>query len=108
MATYVPRPVDTSQIKLRPELSSLLERLAENTHDAWAAQRIKEGWTYGPERNDTIKQHPGLVPYAELTESEKEYDRITAQETLKLIIKLGFDLVAKPQAKGPQRPVRKR
>ena len=101
MATYVPRPVDTSKISLRPELAGLLERRAENTHDTWAAQRIKEGWSYGPRRDDTTKQHPGLVAYADLTESEKDYDRITAGETLKLIIKLGFEIV--PTGSKPAR-----
>ena len=96
MATYVPRPVDTSRIELRPELKQLLERLAENTHDTWAAQRIKEGWSRGPQRDDAKKEHPGLVPYAELSDSEKEYDRITASETLKLIMQLGFDVVPSP------------
>ena len=77
---------------LPPELTSLLEQLAENTHETRAEQRIKEGWRHGPERNDKRKEHPGLVPYAQLSESEKEYDRRTAGETLKLIVKLGFGL----------------
>ena len=92
MQTYTPRPVDTTDIALPPELTQLLEKLAENTHDTWAAQRIQEGWRYGPERSDTRKEHPGLVPYAELVDGEKEYDRRTASETLKLIIKLGFSV----------------
>lgn len=92
MQTYTPRPVDTSDIALPPELTSLLERLAENTHDTWAAQRIKDGWRYGPERSDGRKEHPGLVSYADLADSERDYDRRTAAETLKLIIKLGFQV----------------
>lgn len=68
----------------------LSERLAENVHDVWAASRMAEGWSWGKERNDALKQHPCLVPYNELPESEKEYDRKTSIETLKLIQKLGF------------------
>jgi RyR domain len=108
MATYSPRPVDTSDIALSPELMTLLEKLAENTHDTWATQRISDGWSHGSCRDDTTKQHPGLVPYAALSESEKEYDRRTAAETLKLIIKLGFDVVPKSRAigtaKSPSKP----
>ena len=97
MPTYTPTPIDTSDIALSPELAKLLEKLAENTHDTWAAGRIGEGWTYGPERDDKKKQHPGLVAYADLSEGEKDYDRRTAGETLKLLMKLGFEV--RPGAK---------
>lgn len=89
-ATYTPTPIDTSSVQLPPEMHDLVEHLARNVHDTWAIGRIKEGWTYGPERNDTLKKHPCLVDYNELPESEKEYDRNTAVETLKLILKLGW------------------
>lgn len=103
MATYSPNPIDTSGITLSPELTALLEKLAENTHDTWAARRIEEGWRYGPQRDDTKKEHPGLVPYGDLSHGEKEYDRATAAETLKLIIKLGFDVT---QRQGESPPTR--
>ena len=89
---YTPKPIDTSDVQLPDELISLVERIAENVHDTWAAGRIKEGWTYGVSRNDTLKQHPCLVPYNELSDSEKAYDRDTAMETLKLIVKLGWTI----------------
>jgi hypothetical protein len=68
----------------------LTERLAENAHDIWAQQRLTEGWTYGPERNDKQKNHPCLIPYADLPDSEKQYDRNAALETLKAIVALGY------------------
>ena len=89
---YLPQPIDTSNVELPKELVILGEQIAKNVHDVWAAGRIKEGWTYGPVRNDANKQHPCLVPYEELSEDEKEYDRNTAQETLRLIMKLGFNI----------------
>jgi hypothetical protein len=92
MKTYSPRPIDTSKIELADDLSALVEHLAENNHDHWAQQRLDEGWRYGPERNDTLKQHPGLVPYNELPESEKEYDRKTVVEAIKAIMALGYDV----------------
>ncbi|WP_010200044.1 RyR domain-containing protein [Bacillus sp. m3-13] len=90
--TYIPKPIDTSSIKLAEDLEDLTEVLAENTHDLWAMRRMEEGWTYGPERNDIKKEHPGLVPYNELTETEKDYDRATAMESLKIIMALGYEI----------------
>ncbi len=89
---YKPTPVDTSNIKLPPELIELTEKIAENVHDVWAQGRIKDGWTYGPVRDDDKKQTPCLVPYCDLTETEKEYDRKTALETIKLILSLGYEI----------------
>ncbi len=88
--SYAPRPIDTSHVTLGPEIRDLTERLAENAHDHWARQRMTEGWTYGPTRDEARKRHPCLVPYADLPESEKQYDRRTAMETLKAILVLGY------------------
>ena len=90
---YNPNPINTNDITLPAEIETLAERLAENTHDVWAAGRIKAGWTYGEQRDDTLKLHPCLVPYDQLSEDEKEYDRSTALETLKVILKLGFTII---------------
>ena len=87
---YNPKPVDTSDISLQEELLALTERIAENVHDVWAAGRIAEGWTYGEKKDAEKKTTPLLIPYDELPESEKEYDRNTAFETLKLIVKMGY------------------
>jgi ryanodine receptor 2 len=89
---YMPQPIDLSDINLSPELLELTEKIAENVHEVWAAGRIADGWRYGTTRDDSLKQHPCLVPYDELPDSEKEYDRKTAMETLKLIVKLGFEI----------------
>lgn len=87
---YTPAPIDTSKILLPVELLGLTERLAENAHDVWAQQRLAQGWTHGPQRDDASKKHPCLVPYWDLPESEKEYDRKAAMETLKAIMALGY------------------
>lgn len=89
---YVPQPLDTNDIQLPKDLYMLIEHMAKNVHDVWAQNRINQGWSYGKERNDILKQHPCIVPYEELPEIEKEYDRDTAIGTLKLIIKLGFNI----------------
>ena len=90
---YIPKPIDTTGVVLPKELNDLAEEIAKNVHEVWSEGRMKEGWTYGEERDDAKKHHPCLVPYEELTETEKEYDRNTSQETLKLIMKLGFRIV---------------
>ena len=95
MKDYIPLPVDTGDVELGQELEALVEAMAKNVHDVWAQTRIEQGWRYGVQRNDAEKLHPCLVPYEELPESEKEYDRNTAVSTLKLIKKLGFDIYRK-------------
>ena len=99
--TYEPRPIDTSHVTLTPEILQLTERLAENAHDLWAVKRLAEGWTYGSEKGGDIKQTPLLVPYAELPEAEKQYDRDLAMETLKAILALGFRIVNDKPSSGP-------
>lgn len=89
---YKPNPIDTSDIVIPEGLMELTEKIAENVHENWAAGRIAEGWTYGEKRDDNKKTTPCLVPYSELPESEKEYDRNTAIQTIKLIVALGYKL----------------
>ena len=92
-AAYIPVPINVDSISIPEDLIDLREAIAENTHEVWSRARMSEGWSYGPERDDKLKMHPDLVPYARLTEGEKEYDRILADNTIKLVRKLGFDLV---------------
>lgn len=90
--TYVPKPVDTSQIYLDKDLEGLVDYLAKNTHENWAVVRINQGWKYGPERNDAKKEHPCIVPYERLPESEKEHDRHVVRQVFKTILLLGFQI----------------
>ena len=93
---YTPQPVDTSDVRLPAELDELVEKVAKNVHEVWAQSRMEQGWTYGKERNDELKHHPCLVPYEDLPEIEKDYDRDTALGTLKLICKFGFKITRDP------------
>lgn len=90
---YTPRPIDTSEVRLPEDMNDLAEQLAKNVHELWAQRRMEQGWTYGTQRNDDLKQHPCLIPYEEFPETEKAYDRSTALGTLKLIGKLGYKIV---------------
>ena len=92
MTTYIPETIDTSHVTLSSDLQELVERLAQNNHDHWARKRIAEGWRYGVRRDDLEKQHPDLVPYNQLPESEKEYDRKTVVEVLKATLALGYEV----------------
>ncbi|MCH5229341.1 MAG: Ryanodine receptor Ryr [Muribaculaceae bacterium] len=89
---YIPRPLETNDVELPEELIPLVEEMSKNVHENWAKNRLDEGWKYGPERNDKKMEHPCLVPYEDLPESEKRYDRESALQTLKLILKSGFTI----------------
>ena len=90
---YEPNPLDLSGVSLPSELEELMEIIAKNVHENWAQQRISEGWTYGEARDDINKTTPCLVPYEELPEIEKAYDRLTAGQTLKAIVASGFSII---------------
>lgn len=92
---YIPQPADVSTIELPPELEALAETISKNVHEVWAQNRINEGWTYGPERNDEKRITPCLAPYEQLSDEEKAYDRNTAFSTLKYIVSLGFEIKKK-------------
>lgn len=89
---YLPNPIDTSRVALPADLLGLREALARNTHETWAKGRLEEGWTPGPARDDVARRHPGLVPYEDLPEAEKDYDRRTAMEVLKVILAMGYQI----------------
>ncbi|MBR4445266.1 MAG: hypothetical protein IKS37_05175 [Solobacterium sp.] len=89
---YIPKPIDTSTVELPEELLQLTEKIAENVHEVWARGRMEEGWTYGEFKDQEKKTTPLLIPYDELPDSEKDYDRNTAMETLRLIVKMGYTI----------------
>lgn len=89
---YEPHPIDLSDVQLPDELIELREAIAENAHEVWAQGRKSQGWTYGPERNDALKQTPDMIPYSDLTDEEKFFDREMAMNTIKLLKKLGYKI----------------
>lgn len=91
--SYTPNPIDVSGVELPPELSGLIERLSENSHDHWAETRIAQGWRLGPARDDAQKLHPCLIPYDQLPESEKDLDRATVLGTIRAILAMGYKIV---------------
>jgi hypothetical protein len=92
MSTYAPQPLDTSKVRLSETQRALVEALAANVHDVWARKRVDDGWRFGANRNDEAKTHPCLVPYDELPESEKSYDREMVEQVVKAAVLLGYHI----------------
>lgn len=97
MMNYIPKPIDTKNVELPEDLNELREAIAENAHEVWAVKRQSEGWTFGPSRDDNKKETPDMVPYSKLSDEEKEYDREMALNTLRLVRKLGYDIIKREE-----------
>jgi len=89
---YIPNPAGSESDPLPAGLEALAEAMARNVHDVWMRGRIEQGWAYGPQRDDEKKTHPCLVPYDQLSECEKDYDRRTSQETLRFMLRQGYKI----------------
>ena len=66
-----------------------VEMLAEHEHEQWMAERISRGWTSG-ERDVKNKRTPYLVPYGELSEEIKDYDRDAVRNIPALCDRIGM------------------
>lgn len=93
MSEYIPKPMDTSGIVVPEDIKELQEIISKNTHEVWSKGRMDEGWVYGEHLDYVKKTHPSLIPYEELSEAEKDYDRRTSMETLKIILNMGYKIV---------------
>ena len=92
---YKPKPISTDDVVVSDDILALAEKLAENTHEVWAEGKLNDGWKYGEKLDKENKTHPLIVPYNELSEQDKDYDRRTSLEALKLLIKLGYKIEKK-------------
>uniref|UniRef100_A0A672KZ94 Ryanodine receptor 3 n=1 Tax=Sinocyclocheilus grahami TaxID=75366 RepID=A0A672KZ94_SINGR len=91
--SFIPKPVDTSQIGMPPHLEKVRDRLAENIHELWGMNKIELGWCYGKIREDNKRQHPCLVDFSKLPETERNYNLQMSTETLKTLLALGCHVV---------------
>ena len=89
---------DAGQVLSRPDLEKMIDPLAAQVHDAWMRQRQAEGWSWGAVHNAALKQHPCLVAYEQLPESEKEVDRRTARTAIQGLMGLGFEVLPQKQS----------
>ncbi|XP_029705792.1 ryanodine receptor 3 isoform X9 [Takifugu rubripes] len=88
-SSFIPTPVDTSQVVLPTHLDNVRDKLAENIHELWGMNKIELGWTYGKIRDDNKRQHPCLVDFVKLPETERNYNLQMSSETLKTLLALG-------------------
>ena len=86
--TYKPNPVDLSEIKLDAELSEDVEKISCHIHEVWAKNRIENGWEY----DNADENHPCLIKYEDLPEAEKNLDRATVTQTIKMLLHLGYEI----------------
>ncbi|XP_072545007.1 ryanodine receptor 2 [Salminus brasiliensis] len=86
---FTPTPVDTSQVVLPPQLELIRECLAENLHELWLLDKIEQGWTHGPVRDDSKKVHPGLVEFSKLPDQERHGNLQAAENTIRTLLALG-------------------
>lgn len=87
---YQPKPLSARPEELPAYLQPVVESIAEQVHDVWAAGRMAEGWTYGPHLDEARKTHPSLRPYVELSHGEQDYDRRTAAQTIACLLRMGY------------------
>ncbi|KAM9341381.1 ryanodine receptor 3 [Symphorus nematophorus] len=106
-ASFIPTPVETSQIVMLLHLEKVRDKLAENIHELWGMNKIELGWSYGKIRDDNKRQHPCLVDFSKLPETEKNYNLQMSTETLKTLLALGCRVVqVNPNAEGSLKKIK--
>ncbi|KAM7397959.1 hypothetical protein PAMA_006028 [Pampus argenteus] len=89
---YKPAPLDLNHVKLTPNQNTLVERLAENGHNVWARDRVRQGWTYSIVQDIMNKRNPRLVPYNLLDEKTKKTNRDTVCAAVRTLIGYGYNI----------------
>lgn len=92
MKQYIPHPIDLTEINIDISLVEDMERIAQNIHDTWAQQRALQGWQYGEQYDGVQKKHPCMMEYKDLPESEKNMDRVTVEQTIRMLLWLGYSI----------------
>ncbi|XP_035260548.1 ryanodine receptor 2 isoform X5 [Anguilla anguilla] len=94
---YKPAPMDLSHIKLASTQEAMVDKLAENAHNVWARDRIRQGWTYGIQQDVKNRRNPRLVPYALLDERTKKSNKDSLREAVRTLLGYGYNLEAPDQ-----------
>ncbi|XP_074531886.1 ryanodine receptor 2 [Halichoeres trimaculatus] len=89
---YKPAPLDLSQVFLNPAHEELVKLMAENDHNVWARERIKQGWTYGAQQDVKAKRSPYLVPYSLLDERSRKGGMESVREAVCTLLAYGYSL----------------
>ncbi|XP_070929929.1 ryanodine receptor 2 isoform X2 [Macaca nemestrina] len=94
---YKPAPMDLSFIKLTPSQEAMVDKLAENAHNVWARDRIRQGWTYGIQQDVKNRRNPRLVPYTLLDDRTKKSNKDSLREAVRTLLGYGYNLEAPDQ-----------
>ncbi|KAK2531532.1 Ryr2 [Columba guinea] len=97
LSGYKPAPMDLSFIKLTPSQEAMVDKLAENAHNVWARDRIRQGWTYGIQQDVKNRRNPRLVPYALLDDRTKKSNKDSLREAVRTLLGYGYHLEAPDQ-----------
>ncbi|XP_059324864.1 ryanodine receptor 2 isoform X2 [Ammospiza nelsoni] len=97
LSGYKPAPMDLSFIKLTPSQEAMVDKLAENAHNVWARDRIRQGWTYGIQQDVKNRRNPRLVPYALLDDRTKKSNKDSLREAVRTLLGYGYNLEAPDQ-----------
>ncbi|XP_059686655.1 ryanodine receptor 2 [Gavia stellata] len=100
LSGYKPAPMDLSFIKLTPSQEAMVDKLAENAHNVWARDRIRQGWTYGIQQDVKNRRNPRLVPYALLDDRTKKSNKDSLREAVRTLLGYGYNLEAPDQDHG--------
>lgn len=92
MKEYIPHPIDLSEVTIDRSMEKDLERIAKNVHETWAEQRRLRGWEYGEIFDEAEQKHPCMKEYEDLPESEKDMDRATVLQTVKMLLWMGYTI----------------
>ncbi|KAJ3590256.1 hypothetical protein NHX12_008210, partial [Muraenolepis orangiensis] len=90
--SYKPAPLDLNHVKLTPNQNQLVEKLAENGHNVWARDRVRQGWTYSIVQDILNKRNPRLVPYILLDEKTKKTNRDSVNNAVRTLIGYGYNI----------------
>ncbi|XP_030255117.1 ryanodine receptor 2 isoform X5 [Sparus aurata] len=99
---YKPAPLDLSHIKLTSTQEAMVDKLAENAHNVWARDRIRQGWTYGIQQDVKNRRNPRLVPYVLLDERTKKSNKDSLREAVRTLLGYGYNLEAPDQDHAAQ------
>ncbi len=70
-----------------------VEYLAEMEHGRWTAERLRSGWRWAPQRDAEAKVSPHLVPWAQLPEDIRQYDREFVERIPGMLATVGLEIV---------------
>ncbi|HJF66153.1 MAG TPA: hypothetical protein K8U77_08595 [Slackia equolifaciens] len=87
LANVADVPASKRIVEFTPEETEYLARLE---HERWMEERRAHGWTWGERRDDERRLHPDMVPYNELPEAEKDYDRDAVRGILGILESMGL------------------